>query len=296
MINKLKRFFTINYEGIASARIINKYDNLSMSNQNTNIDKELNENGFVNLGNCGFSVDVISEKVKYIFDSKDNSESSIIAIKHPFLIDKDISKFLSIDKVNETIINYLGNDATFDRMWCYRVTTESSKSDVSGLWHHDRVGKRIKMFVLLHDIDESRRPLVYAKGSQKYKLTNNSYSKSRGNTDEMEKKFNNNITKLIGKKGDLVLIDTHGWHRASWEEGLYFRDVLSFEWSSYSKSVQLEKFNLPIGIKKELFFSEFNPENTLMKLGKLEVNGKYKIYGSKKNVLPVNTIDAIDFL
>ena len=60
---------------------------------------------------------------------------------------------------NETIMGaaktYLGDDAALDG---YKVTRLSTKTEadeasyIAGMWHHDRAGARLKLFIFLHDV------------------------------------------------------------------------------------------------------------------------------------------------
>ena len=40
-------------------------------------------------------------------------------------------------------------------------------SDPSALWHHDRCGRRLRVFIYVHDVDEGSRPTQYARGSHR---------------------------------------------------------------------------------------------------------------------------------
>lgn len=51
---------------------------------------------------------------------------------------------------------YLGSETTLHGYKLTRLATEEAtdvKSYVAARWHHDRAGRRTKMFVFLHDID-----------------------------------------------------------------------------------------------------------------------------------------------
>ena len=85
---------------------------------------------------------------------------------------------------------------------------------MAGLWHHDRVGNRLKAFVFLHDVDcDEGHPTEVAVGSHllNYYRTD-AMGASRFANDYVRDHYE--VAKLCGAKGGGFVVDTHTLHRA----------------------------------------------------------------------------------
>jgi ectoine hydroxylase-related dioxygenase (phytanoyl-CoA dioxygenase family) len=252
------------------------------------------QNGYVKIRNLGTATDDLADKANMLFDTvpQNNLNLNTIGIKNPFLLNDTPQQFLYHSLVNSLVQDYLGSDAIFDRMILFRIPECSKNPKVSGLWHHDRVGRRLKLFVFLHHVDEASRPTIYAAGSHIRQLRTNTYRSSR----VPEKSISHyELVPLTGKKGDAVLFDTNGIHRASYEASNVSRDVMVFEWGSRAKGQALSRYGLPIGIMKELFPLSLQPEQTLMDTNELQRNAEYFQYGIREPRAQFFHVDALNF-
>jgi hypothetical protein len=82
-----------------------------------------------------------------------------------------LEPLLTNASINHVVRAYLGSEVTLHGYKLTKLSTTSSedvKSYVAARWHHDRAGRRIKMFVYLHDIDcEEGHPTQVAAGTQR---------------------------------------------------------------------------------------------------------------------------------
>ncbi|MCB0339226.1 MAG: hypothetical protein KDD53_06465, partial [Bdellovibrionales bacterium] len=284
--------------GLPTAYIINSFDrNSSPKVENGPAElQSLLQNGFVSLGPLSADVQVYRQRAKALFDSvpQEDPKLNAIAIRHPFLLGRAAGEVLRDRRLNDLIVRYIGSDATFDRALLFRIPACSQESKLSGLWHHDRVGKRLKLFLLLDDVGPDSRPTHYAVGSHKKFLLSNSYRASRFLEEQVRPKYR--VELLTGKCGEGILFDTHGLHRATWEHRETSRDALVLEWSSAAKARLLTKFGVPIGICEELFPLDFDFSGTLVDKSRLSQQGPYIRYDGESQLHGNVTIDAREHL
>jgi hypothetical protein len=144
--------------------------------------------------------------------------------------------------VKKIILNYIGKRACLDYACFSRISGMFSESH-SGLWHHDSVGSRLKLFLIVSDyIGSDYIHTEYIPRSHNQRRL--SYSNpvrldgSRIKTDDLkQKKF---AKKFLGRKGDIVIFDTNGLHRGVYEHLAKTRDTIQFEFSDLLKSCFLK--------------------------------------------------------
>merc|ERR1711924_62615 len=69
--------------------------------------------------------------------------------------------------IQKVVRSYLGNETTLNG---YKLTKlhglNSTGQYIASQWHHDRAGRRLKMFLYLHDVDcEEGHPTLVATGT-----------------------------------------------------------------------------------------------------------------------------------
>jgi len=245
--------------------------------------KDLERSGCIKLDFFANQLEDLEEKVKKAFDlySDDNPKIVGLNIKHPFLFSDVPGKLLKNPKMNKLLQSYLGEDATFD--WCqlHRIPVSADYQTLSGFWHHDRCGRRLKIFIYLHDVKPGGRVTYYAGGSHKrqhFGWSHHLNSKSTKTDQGMHSKYN--VKELYGKKGQAYLFDSNGFHRATWHKSNQFRDILSFEFSSHSKSKILRKLGYNIGVCREFFKLDYDIKGTLIHADHIRKEGNYNAYGT----------------
>ena len=76
------------------------------------------------------------------------------------LIGEDIHLLTNHSALASTTDAYLRQPVRFDGAAVVRLTNalHSESQYVSGIWHHDRCGRRIKAFLFLNDVEPDGRP------------------------------------------------------------------------------------------------------------------------------------------
>ncbi|CAH0375772.1 unnamed protein product [Pelagomonas calceolata] len=157
--------------------------------------------------------------------------------------DKRLERFFR--SINEIASGYLG-DAQLSGYKVVHIDTTSSndtESYVAGLWHHDRVGNRLKAFVFLHDVDcDEGHPTEVAVGSHllNYYRTD-AMGASRFSNDYVRDHYE--VAKLCGSKGGGFVVDTHTLHRGA-VEGSLPRTVVVGEYHSIGKCAAMDALGL----------------------------------------------------
>jgi hypothetical protein len=251
----------------------------------------LMRDGFVNLGSSPVPLEESIETSRRIFDAHEREFAGVTRfyVKHPFLVARAHQAILKLEQINRLVRAYLGPQATFDRMLLSRIPASAAIRKVSSLWHHDWCGRRLKLFVLLQDVDEVGRPTLYAVGSHR-KIRWANFVMSRFDDEYVLNRYE--IRPLTGRRGDFVLLDTNGLHRATGEANRPSRDALTYEFSSYRKGHIMGRQSLEIGIRQDLFDSEFDPAGCLVRAADLVPAGRYLMYGTLPQLVDEPHIDG----
>ena len=128
-----------------------------------------------------------------------------------------------------------------------RLTHSLTKTDQynAGMYHHDRVGRRLKLFMFLHDVDcNVGHPTKVAAGSHRmlyYKTED--YPVTRFTDDFVERHYP--ILKGCGKRGGGFLFDTHTIHKGT-VQGENERTVVIAEYHHVAKCAYTKENNLGI--------------------------------------------------
>lgn len=125
-----------------------------------------------------------------------------------------LEPMLHNEKFAQLIRGYLGKRARFDGYFTFHLPDGITTSNyTAGHWHHDRCGRRIRMAVLLHDVEDDGRPTLIATGSH-----NLAYYSHIG-TIEMSRYADSfvrsryHVKRLTGKAGTAFLLDTNALHK-----------------------------------------------------------------------------------
>ena len=157
--------------------------------------------------------------------------------------DKRLERFFR--SINDIASGYLG-EAQLSGYKVVHIDTTSSndtESYVAGLWHHDRVGNRLKAFVFLHDVDcDEGHPTEVAVGSHllNYYRTD-AMGASRFSNEYVRDHYV--VEKLCGSKGGGFVVDTHTLHRGA-VEGSLPRTVVVGEYHAVGKCAAMDALKL----------------------------------------------------
>ena len=134
------------------------------------------------------------------------------------------------------IRGYLGGSARFDSYATFQLTPNATTETYpSGFWHHDRCGRRLRMFVYVHDVPVDGRPTLAAKGSHRT-FAYYSYLEALSLTrfsDDLVRRLHE-VVPLTGRAGGGFLLDTNALHRAQLD-GRQARTAILLEWHAHGK-------------------------------------------------------------
>lgn len=154
---------------------------------------------------------------------------------------EDLAKHV-MPKLKSIATSYLGQDTDYDGGYVALHLPSHSLSHheyVSGLWHHDRCGNRLKCFVFLSDVSLSAHPTQIATGSQR----NVYYSYDMLEESRFDDQYisaNYEVQAMLGQAGEGFCFDTNTVHRGLLE-GNESRTCLIFEFNAFAKSQILDR-------------------------------------------------------
>jgi hypothetical protein len=194
----------------------------------------LAQDGYARVDDWGLNMDEVTAEYygKMQSLSRHNAVNSVpvkLQSIEPLLINRTL---------NQIIASYLGvrnMSAVLEGYVALRLEKHLQLRDyVSGYWHHDRCGRRLKVFIFIHDIDKHRgRPTVVAKGSQNtFHFSYERFDYTRFNQSWVSENYEPAV--LHGKRGGGFILDTNALHHGL-AEGKFSRDTIVLEYHGYSK-------------------------------------------------------------
>jgi hypothetical protein len=140
------------------------------------------------------------------------------------------------ENVRKSVKEYLGNagkiDAVYLGLFNTRDPENTEVTNNSGIFHHDSVGNRIKLFIPINTNGNLDYPTVYMKGSnlQKWKTHANPLKHGvRIPTDIINKWEEMSVVVPFGGR---YIFDTNGAHRGEYRVSNEYRAILQFEFSA----------------------------------------------------------------
>mmetsp|Transcript_58958 Transcript_58958/g.133484 ORF Transcript_58958/g.133484 Transcript_58958/m.133484 type:complete len:356 (+) Transcript_58958:85-1152(+) len=131
---------------------------------------KLRRDGFILIDDWGIDADELSAEVEQRLAEQKPRNKRQATMQHKSYRGplSTMSAVLKNETVRKLVLKYLGGDAILSGHTALRLKNglSSTQDYVSGLWHHDRCGRRLKAFVFLHDISaKGGRVTKVAKGS-----------------------------------------------------------------------------------------------------------------------------------
>ena len=149
-------------------------------------------------------------------------------------------------RLARVVTEYIGGPARYDGHKLVTLTNESNERNyASSVWHHDRCGRRLKLFIFLHDVTPGGRPTSIAHGSH------NTIYYTFGNPWNLLSRYSDAwvraqypVTSMYGPQGGGFLFDTNSLHRGE-ATGERSRLTVILEFHGHGKVHQLSKYNNP---------------------------------------------------
>eukprot|EP00656_Telonema_subtile_P012924 TRINITY_DN16542_c0_g1_i3.p1 TRINITY_DN16542_c0_g1~~TRINITY_DN16542_c0_g1_i3.p1 ORF type:complete len:788 (+),score=168.65 TRINITY_DN16542_c0_g1_i3:78-2441(+) len=213
----------------------------------------LQRDGFLYINDFGLTeaeLDELMATADNVISSTDQrvtsavSDGAVVTSRlHVPILDERVAGNTTIQKV---VRSYLGNETTLNG---YKLTRlhglNSTDQYIASQWHHDRAGRRLKMFVYLHDVDcEQGHPTLVVLGTQNVQyFKTETFPFSRFTDEYVNSHFK--VAKACGKKGSGFLFDTHTVHKAT-VMGAHDRTTAIFEFHNSVKCSIVEKAEMGI--------------------------------------------------
>jgi len=213
--------------------------------------ERLNNHGFLKVENFGLDPSVLNDLIEIsndvfegaetVYNAEHNAWVSVTSngtVSTARLLLPQLESFITNKDFKKIITNYMGDRVKLDGYKLTRLnpaaTANMETSYVASRWHHDRTGRRIKLFIFLHDIDcEQGHPTKVAIGTQNLVYYRTETLPSSRFTDKFVNE-NYQIVEGCGKKGGGFLFDTHTIHRGT-PEGSDSRTTLIMEYHRSDK-------------------------------------------------------------
>jgi len=182
-------------------------------------------NSFFNTSTCDEVLSIIDETI--LNEKNNNPSNNIKTINNEQLYHNDKRVIYSFDfSDTDSLVNSLVHNSelknicetlisanlNFAQHWTKRVFARDSDADADNKlmnerWHQDSVGlNSIGFIVYLDDVDEKQGPFEYVTGSHKQNI-DNVYDYVKANSTK--------AIKYYGKKGDVIIANVAGWHKAN---------------------------------------------------------------------------------
>ena len=149
----------------------------------------------------------------------------------------------ALPRLQALAIDYLGANTSYGGLKALRLAAGpiTPEEYVSGMWHHDRCGRRLKCYVYLQNTTLETHPLRVARRSHEtLYYAHDSVTTSRFTEAYVAREYE--VVDLLGAPGSAFCFDTNALHTATLP-GSQQRDALVFEFHDYAKARALGRLH-----------------------------------------------------
>jgi hypothetical protein len=134
---------------------------------------------------------------------------------------------------------YLGGPVRYDGHFTFKLLDGiSADKYISGHWHHDRCGRRVRMGILLHDVTPEGRPTEVALGSHNTLYWTQVAHVKVSRIQDRFVRSRYAVAQMTGKAGAAFILDTNALHRGLMA-GVNARSVVFAEFHAHGKTPAL---------------------------------------------------------
>jgi len=213
--------------------------------------KNLSRDGFVRIDDFGLDMDELDKTANWALSQRKQKNITVVLDDGACVMARPpipaLEPLLSNQTVNQAIRGYLGQDSVMHGYKILRLSKRMKGADnyIAADWHHDRAGRRLKLFVFLHDVaNEGGRPTEVANGTHNLVY----YEFEQYATSRYDDKFiqdNFDIHRLGGKRGGGFIFDTNTIHRGS-PFGDHKRETIILEYHNNYKCPAIHSLGLNV--------------------------------------------------
>tara|TARA_B100001093_G_scaffold517628_1_gene599788 strand:+ start:864 stop:1727 length:864 start_codon:yes stop_codon:yes gene_type:complete len=256
--------FIVNFKiHLKKKKIFNNYINQKKVEESlSHIINELNENGYYksSLDSLNLSNKILDLTKKLVNNKGQKTNKNFFDNSYKFDNEDEVTNFALQEKLLVIIARYLKICPTINSIQFITSNSINEKLYSSMNWHLDSHHKKlIKIIFLPFDLTEENGPTHFLDKitTQKIIKKDNYFSAPNYFTDDEFKNiypnYENKICKLIGKKGDFLIIDTSkcfhmGSRNAKDRHQMFFTytPVLTFDLESNKNLIKYDKLNKKI--------------------------------------------------
>ena len=223
----------------------------------------LHDNGFALVGNWssfGLNLDQLESeagaalrRAEFSFKHSKQKSTSTVATTSSFEPLPALRPLLDNAELARAIKGYLGGPVRYDGHKLMLLTNNATEENyLSSTWHHDRCGRRLKLFIFLQDVYAGGRPTLVAKESHNtlyYAYGNPWALLSRYSDPWVRSRYH--VEPMHGPRGGGFMFDTNALHKGE-ARGQRSRLTVILEFHGHGKVPKLAKFNNPCPSSKAL--------------------------------------------
>ena len=138
-------------------------------------------------------------------------------------------------RVADAVRQYFGGPVRYEGHTVLKLLPNATRETYpSSRWHHDGCGRRLKLFIFLHDVNEATRPTVIARGTHNIHHFGH-YGPSALPLSDAWVRERHSTVELTGKAGGGFIFDTNSLHRGSGALGDDVRTAIILEFHAVDK-------------------------------------------------------------
>jgi len=204
--------------------------------------EQLHKQGFAQVNDFGLDVHALQAQSEQILGSTRSMQKGEILFRNPI---PALEPLLANTSLAHVMRSYLGGSARYDGHSLLHLNLGGQHDpSISAKWHHDRCGRRLKLFVFVHDVTRHDRPTLIADGSHNlwyflYQYTDT----SRFNPNYVQAHYH--ITPMVGQAGGGFIFDTNTIHTRDPEGSNQTRTTVTLEFHAHAKIPALTDFSGP---------------------------------------------------
>ena len=205
--------------------------------------KHLHEMGWVGIDDWGLDLSALRAQSTALLDEKlaiaRTHKAGVVTVVNPPM--PALMPLLSNRSLALLLESYLGGPVRYDGATLLHVSEHANPSNYqSALWHHDRCGNRVKVFVFLHDVLPDGRPTIVADRTHRTWYYQQKCGGGTGGTGGCSRIAENyvlsrhSVSTMVGRAGGGFVFDTNSLHRGN-HQGNRTRTTVILEFHRHQK-------------------------------------------------------------
>ena len=192
--------------------------------------RHLRDHGWVAIDDWGLDIDAMREQSQTLLASA--PKKSFVSLANPSI--PALRPLLENRTLAALLESYLGGPVRYEGHVLLHLSMRvNAHKYFSAMWHHDRCGRRMKVFVFLHDVTANGKPTEVAdRTHQIWYYLQRGMGCSRFSTSYVTTRHT--VVPMTGRAGGGFVFDTNALHRGNIESNAT-RTVLILEFDAHAK-------------------------------------------------------------